>query len=28
VRFLFPDAAVAADRVVIPNANIRTPKKD
>jgi glycerol uptake facilitator-like aquaporin len=28
VRFLFPDAAVAADRVVIPHAKTRTPKKD
>ena len=28
VRFLFPDAAVAADRVVVPHATTRTAKED
>ena len=28
VRFMFPEAAAAADRVVIPRANVRTAKKD
>ena len=28
VRFLFPYAAVAADRAVVPHATTRTPKED
>ncbi|HSU36174.1 MAG TPA: MIP/aquaporin family protein [Propionibacteriaceae bacterium] len=28
VRFLFPDAAVAADRIVVPHATTRTAKED